>query len=136
MSLAKLNPSLVADVAKLQQEGRAKAPERIIVGYRPPEGARGPRYRLQGSDAEFIRMNSNSYLSLSHHPALLEAADDAAREFGVGPGAVRFIDGTFAPHQDLEERIAGFVKRPSARIFNSAYTTMLGLAMTLAGPET
>jgi len=136
MSLAKLNPSLVADVAKLQQEGRAKSPERIIVGYRPPEGARGPRYRLQGSDAEFIRMNSNSYLSLSHHPALLEAADHAAREFGVGPGAVRFIDGTFASHQELEQRVAKFVARPSARTFNSAYTTMLGLAITLAGPDT
>ena len=136
MSLDKLNAALVADVANLNEEGRAKAPERVIVGYLPPAGARGPRYRLRGSDAMFIRMNSNSYLSLSHHPALLEAADQAAREFGAGPGAVRFIDGTFAPHRELEERIARFVGRPSARIFNSAYTTMLGLAITLAGTDT
>jgi glycine C-acetyltransferase len=81
-------------------------------------------------------MNSNSYLSLSHHPAMLEAADEASRIFGAGPGAVRFIDGTFAPHAELEERIAGFVSRPAARVFNSAYTSTLGLAMTLAGPET
>ena len=37
-------------------------------------------------------MNSNSYLSLSHHPALLEAADEATRLYGTGPGAVRFIE--------------------------------------------
>ena len=136
MSLTKLNATLVAEVAKLEEEGRAKSPERIIVGYVPGDGARGPRYRLAGSDREYLRMNSNSYLSLSNHPAVLGAADDASHEFGAGPGAVRFIDGTFAAHHELEQRIAGFVGRPAARIFNSAYTTVLGTAITLAGPET
>jgi glycine C-acetyltransferase len=136
MSLDKLNAALTGDVAKLAQEGRAKASERVIVGYVPGDGRKGPRYRLYGGDREFIRMNSNSYLSLSHHPALLEAADEASREFGVGPGAVRFIDGTFAPHVQLEHRIATFVGRPAARVFNSAYTTVLGLAITLSGPDT
>lgn len=135
MSLDQLNRSLVADVARLEQEGRAKAPERVIAGYVAAEGSRGPRYRLRGSDREFIRMNSNSYLSLSNHPALIEAADRAAHRFGVGPGAVRFIDGTFEPHVELEARIAAFVHRPSARVFNSAYTAMLGLAITLSGPD-
>jgi glycine C-acetyltransferase len=81
-------------------------------------------------------MNSNSYLSLSSHPALLEAADDATRRFGVGPGAVRFIDGTFAPHVALESGIARFVAKPAARIFNSAYTANCGLALTIGGPRT
>jgi glycine C-acetyltransferase len=136
MSLEKLNAALVAEVAKLTHEGRAKAAERVIVGYLPPSGTRGPRYRLRGSDRFFLRMNSNSYLSLSNHPEVLAAGDEAAHRFGVGPGAVRFIDGTFAPHETLESRIAAFVGRPAARIFNSAYTTTLGLAITLSGPDT
>jgi glycine C-acetyltransferase len=136
LSLSKLNTALVADVAALGKEGRAKAPERVIVGYIPASGTRGPRYRLHGSDREFLRMNSNSYLSLSNHPDVLAAADAASHRFGAGPGAVRFIDGTFAPHARLEARIARFVDRPAARTFNSAYTTVLGLAITLAGPET
>jgi glycine C-acetyltransferase len=136
MALDKLNASLASELEGLEREGRSKAPERILVGYVPPSGARGPRYRLQGSDRAYIRMNSNSYLSLSFHPALLEAADKASRELGVGPGAVRFIDGTFAPHADLEARIARFVGRPAARVFNSAYTTTLGLVITLSGPDT
>ena len=136
MSLDKLNAALVEEVAELEGQGRAKSPERVIVGFVPPSGDRGPRYELKGSNTGFIRMNSNSYLSLSHHPAVLEAADEASRIFGAGPGAVRFIDGTFAPHAELEERIAEFLGRPAARIFNSAYTSTLGLAMTLAGPET
>ena len=136
MSLDKLNPTLVKEVESLRKEGRAKAPERIITGYIPPRDGRGPRYTIRGAAGEFLRMNSNSYLSLSNHPALLEAADRAAHHYGVGPGAVRFIDGTAAPHADLEERIAAFTGRPAAQVFNSAYTSVLGLAITLSGPDT
>ena len=136
MSLQKLNAALVADVAALTQEGRAKIPERVITGYVPARGGRGPRYLLEGERREYLRMNSNSYLSLSHHPEVLKAADEASHAFGAGPGAVRFIDGTFATHRGLEERIARFVGRPAARIFNSAYTTVLGLAITISGPDT
>ena len=60
MSLEKLSPALIREVAALAEEGRAKAPERILVGYRPAAGGRGPRYLLEGSDREFLRMNSNS----------------------------------------------------------------------------
>ena len=136
MSLEKLNASLVRDVADLEREGRAKAPERIITGYVPASGARGPRYRLQGGAGEYLRMNANSYLSLSHHPRVLHAADEAARVFGAGPGAVRFIDGTSVHHVALESRIASFTGRPAAKAFNSAYTTVLGTAITLTGPDT
>src|SRR5437868_1183809 len=115
MSLEKLNASLVNDVRALETDGRAKAPERVITGYVAPSGARGPRYTLGGATGEFLRMNSNSYLSLSNHPRLLEAADAAAKRFGAGPGAVRFIDGTAVPHVELEERIARFTGRPAAK---------------------
>jgi glycine C-acetyltransferase len=136
MSLEKLNLSLRGEVADLEREGRAKAPERVIVDVLPAADGRGPRYRLQGSDLEFIRMNSNSYLSLSLHPDLIAAADEAGRRFGAGPGAVRFIDGTFGPHVELERAIAAFVGRPRARIFNSAYTSILGLALTVTDDRT
>src|SRR5919201_197716 len=106
MALAKLNDALIKDVQALEAEGRAKAPERIITGYVPPSGGRGPRYTLRGAAGEFLRMNSNSYLSLSNHPALLEAADRAAKQFGAGPGAVRFIDGAAAPRLELDGRNA------------------------------
>ena len=136
MSLERLNAALVEEVRGLAAEGRAKAPERVIVGYVPPDGERGPRYRLAGAPGEFIRMNSTSYLSLSHHPALIAAADAATHQFGVGPGAVRFIDGTFHHHVELEQRIAAFVGRPAAKIFNSAYTANLGQALAIGSPRT
>ncbi|MCU0602015.1 MAG: aminotransferase class I/II-fold pyridoxal phosphate-dependent enzyme [Desulfobacterales bacterium] len=136
MSLNALDRALELELEILKAEGRAKPPERVIVGYTPPRGDKGPRYRLQGSDREFIRMNSNSYLSLSHHPEVIRAADEATHALGVGPGAVRFIDGTFSYHIALEEQIAGFVGKPAAKIFNSAYTANCGLALAVSNPKT
>ncbi len=136
MSLERYSAALKAEVATMEAEGRTKPPERVIVDYVPANDGFGPRYKLQGSDQHFMRCNSNSYLSLSHHPAVLEAADAASHKFGAGPGAVRFIDGTFQAHVDLEERIAAFTGRPAAKIFNSAYTSNLGLALALQNKKT
>ncbi len=136
MSLEQLNATLVKEVDDLQREGRAKAPERIVEACVPAEGDRGPRYRLRGSAGLYLRMNANSYLSLSNHPAVLAAADHAATALGAGPGAVRFIDGTSVHHVELESRIAAFTGRPAARSFNSAYTSILGLGITLTSADT
>lgn len=136
MSLKKIDRSLVQEIKQLEEEGRAKAPERVIEGYIPASGEKGPRYLLAGYDRKFIRMNSNAYLSLSNHPELIGAADAATHEFGVGPGAVRFIDGTFVHHQRLEGRIAKFVHKPAATIFNSAYTANCGLALSIGNQKT
>lgn len=136
MSLEQLDRALQQELIDLQGEGRAKPPERVITGYLPPDGEHGPRYTLQGEDKQFLRMNSNSYLSLANHPQLIAAADAATHACGVGPGAVRFIDGTFLYHIELERRIARFVDKPAAKIFNSAYTANCGLALTIGSKAT
>jgi len=136
MSINKLDTALAEELDALKKEGRAKSPERIIEKYLPAEGESGPRYKLAGSDRAYIRLNSNSYLSLSNHPDLTAAADKATHEFGVGPGAVRFIDGTFRYHHQLEKRVAAFVKKPAAKIFNSAYTSNCGLALSISNKRT
>jgi glycine C-acetyltransferase len=136
MTLTRLDQALQEEIRRLGEEGRAKPPERIIIGYHPPERGFGPRYSMRGEDQRFLRMNSNSYLSLANHPQLIAAADCATHACGVGPGAVRFIDGTFSYHVALEERIARFVGKEAARIFNSAYTANCGLALTIGTPKT
>jgi glycine C-acetyltransferase len=136
MSHKRLDKALEEELTGLKNEGRAKSPERIITGYLPPTGKRGPRYTLKGEDKQFLRMNSNSYLSLSNHPQLIAAADAATHACGVGPGAVRFIDGTFSYHTELEKRIARFLDKPAAKIFNSAYTSNCGLALAIGSKTT
>lgn len=136
MTTDKLDVSLKQELDALEKEGRAKIPERVITEYIPSQDDKGPRYRLAGSAKDYLRLNSNSYLSLSCHPDLIQAADEATHAFGVGPGAVRFIDGTFDHHVKLEERIARFVGKPGAKIFNSAYTSNCGLALSISNKRT
>ena len=135
MTLEHLDRALQTELDTLSTEGRAKQAERIITGYIPPTGVDGPRYTLRGRTERFLRFNSNSYLSLSNHPALIAAADQATHACGVGPGAVRFIDRTFAHHVELEERIDRFTGKPAAKIFTSAYTANCGLALAISSRQ-
>lgn len=136
MGTDQLDRQLTRELAALAKEGRAKPEERIITGVIPAAGNKGPRVTLKGSDKHYLRMNSNAYLDLSLHPKLIAAADKASQKFGTGPGSVRFIDGTSLHHHQLEQKIAAFLDKPAARIFNSAYTANCGLALSIAGPET
>jgi glycine C-acetyltransferase len=125
------------ELKELGEEGREKAPERVIMNYVPPRQGRGPRFHLMGQgEREFIRMNSNGYLGLSQHPRLIEAEARASEEIGVNPGGVRFIDGTTKYHVELEERLAKFHKKEAAKIFSCAYMANLGAAMTLVNERT
>lgn len=137
MPLEQLSNVLEKNVSELVKSGRAKGAEKIIVRVKRAQGNQGPRYYLEGfGDQEFIKMNSNSYLGLSLRPELIAAEEEAARQFGVGPGAVRFISGTYQAHVELERRLATFHGRPAAMLFSSAYVTSLGVIVPLTTPET
>ncbi len=133
MSLDKLNKVLAQDVEALENKGTAKGAEMIIEKIIPAANEKGPRYIMRGfGDKEFIKMNSNSYLGLSMNPEVIKAEEAAAVEYGVGPGAVRFISGTHKPHIELEERLAKLHGRESAMLFSSAYVTSMGVIVPLA----
>ncbi len=127
---------LAAGVQELIDSGTAKGAESVITEVRPPSGSYGPRYRLQGSDVDYIRMNSNSYLGLSRHPAVMDAEESATRQFGAGPGAVRFISGTYRAHLDLEARLASFHSRDAAMVFSSAYAAVVSTLTSIIDGDT
>ena len=137
MPLQKLLEDLKAQLADLDAAGTAKGAEHVVVAVKPPQAGRGPRFVLEGfGEREFIRMNSNSYLGLSLRSELIDAEERTAHAFGVGPGAVRFISGTYEPHIRLEQALADFHGRPSAMVAGSAYTTVAGVLFSLSSPET
>ncbi len=137
MPIGKLVDDLKAQLAALDAQGTAKGGEQVVVAVKPPQGGRGPRFMLEGyGDREFIRMNSNSYLGLSLRHELIDAEEQAAHAFGVGPGAVRFISGTYEPHLRLEQALAAFHGRPAAMVAGSAYTAVAGVLFSLSTPET
>jgi len=137
MPIDRLDVVLRQQVAALESAGTAKGAESVVVAVRPPEGERGPRFLLAGEgDAEFIRMNSNSYLGLGLRPEIIRAEEEGTRAFGAGPGAVRFISGTYQAHVDLERELARFHGREEAMIFSSAYATVVSTLTPLVSAET
>lgn len=137
MALAKLDTALAQNLADLRTTGRDKGPEMIIEKVIRASGDRGPRYLIEGhGDREFIKMNANSYLGMSMLEEMITAEERAAREYGVGPGAVRFISGTHRPHIELEKKLAAFHGREAGMIFSSAYVTSLGVIFPLITPDT
>lgn len=133
----RLDTALHDHVASLERTGTAKGAETVVTAVIPPAGDRGPRLELAGEgDRQFIRMNSNSYLGMSLRPELIEAEEKAAAEYGVGPGAVRFISGTYAPHLALEQRLAAFHGRQAGMIFSAAYAAVVGTVAPLTTKET
>jgi len=137
MSLKKLNDALQLELDGLYKTGSAKGKEMVVTGVKPAEGNKGPRYYVEGKgDKEFLKMNANSYLGMSLRKDVIEAEEKAAREFGVGPGAVRFISGTYKAHTVLEEKLAKFHNREAGMIFSSAYVTSLSVLFPLITKDT
>jgi glycine C-acetyltransferase len=137
MSLTKIEQLFNAKLTELQQQGVSKGNEKIITGRQAAADGLGPRYFLEGcTDQAFLRMNSNSYLGLTGHPELIKAEAEAAEQFGTGPGAVRFISGTYRPHVELETKLAKFHGREAAMIMSAAYATMMGVLPQFISDET
>ncbi|MGM0576846.1 MAG: aminotransferase class I/II-fold pyridoxal phosphate-dependent enzyme [Myxococcota bacterium] len=137
MPVTRLENRLRQEIDHLVDRGAAKGAESVVAAVISPEGDRGPRFVLAGEgNKRFIRMNSNSYLGMGLREEVLRAEEEGARAYGSGPGAVRFISGTYAPHVELERRLAEFHGRESAMIFSSAYATMMGVLPPLITGET
>jgi glycine C-acetyltransferase len=133
----RLSAVLDAHVADLEEAGTAKGAEDVVVGVLPAATGRGPRFHLEGEgDREFMRFNSNSYLGLSLRKDIMEAEEHGTSRYGAGPGAVRFISGTYDVHVELEKELARFHGREEAMVFSSAYATIVSTIVPLVSKET
>ena len=137
MPRARFEKALADAVADLDAKGTAKGAEAEITAIVRADGDLGPRCRLAGEgDRLFLRMNSNGYLGMAERTEVITAEEQATRAFGAGPGAVRFISGTYSAHLELERRLAAFHGREAGMIFSSAYAAIVGTLVALTTAET
>jgi len=137
VSLTKIKKLFKKHLNKLDKEGTAKRNEAVIIGIKRADGEKGPRYFIKGfENKEFLRMNANNYLGMSFKKEVIQAEEEAARKFGAGPGAVRFISGTYKIHKDLEKKLADFHKKEDAMIFSAAYAAVMGVLPSLVSNDT
>jgi glycine C-acetyltransferase len=132
-----LTKSLAARLDELAQAGRLKGKETVIRGFIAPGDGHGPRYLIEDEgETPFLRMNSNNYLGMALRAEVVAAEEAAAAGYGVGPGAVRFISGTWSPHIALERRLGAFHDRRAAMLFSSAYAAIMGIIPPLVTDKT
>ncbi|MCC6969630.1 MAG: aminotransferase class I/II-fold pyridoxal phosphate-dependent enzyme [Phycisphaerales bacterium] len=77
---------------------------------------------------------SNNYLGLANHPEVVEAGLKGLRDFGAGTASVRFICGSFTPHEQLEHIIATYMGTQSAYTFVSCWNANEAIFPTLCEP--
>jgi glycine C-acetyltransferase len=94
-------------------------------------GPQGAMVEIEGI-GEVIMLTSNNYLGLANHPAIVEAAEKAERDYGYGLASVRFICGTQTIHRVLEERIAQFFGTEDTILYGSCWNANEGLFQTIA----
>jgi 8-amino-7-oxononanoate synthase len=85
---------------------------------------------------QMIIFSSNDYLGLSHHPDVIAAAYQAAKDFGCGTGGAPGTSGTTAVHVQLADAIAAFKHRDKAVIFPSGYAANVAIHQALAAENT
>lgn len=93
-----------------------------------------PRVEIDGR--ALLAFASNDYLGLANDPAVVAATRDAAARWGVGAGASHLVCGHAAPHEALEQALAGFVAPCAgarALTFSSGYLANLAILTALGG---
>lgn len=93
------------------------------------------RVRVRRSGDAVLDLAGNDYLGLARHPAVVEAAAEAAREWGAGATGSRLVSGSTALHAALERELAEHCGAPAALVFSSGYTANLAMVTALADPQ-
>lgn len=94
------------------------------------EGEIGPHMKFNGK--EVLNWSLNNYLGLANHPEVRKADAEGAAQFGMAaPMGARMMSGQTKWHMELEQKLAAFVKRPSAYLVNFGYQAMVSIIDSL-----
>lgn len=102
----------------------------MFRALRPCVRLPGGRIRF-GDGPELLDFSSNDYLGLTHHPAMIAAAQDYAQKFGAGAGASRLVSGNLAPTVEIEKKLAQAKSTQAALVFVSGAQANLTLLPAL-----
>jgi glycine C-acetyltransferase len=123
----KVQAYLQSKITEIEDAGLYKR-ERIIAGPQQPKVA-------VAGGTPVLNLCANNYLGLANHPAIVESAQQALRDWGYGLASVRFICGTQSIHKQLEARISEFLGAEDTILYGSCFDANGGLFETLLDAE-
>jgi glycine C-acetyltransferase len=84
----------------------------------------------EGRPTPVINLCSYNYLGLANRPEVIAASREALAKYGLGACGSPLLSGMTDLHRELERRVAQFLGREDAMLFNSGFGGALG---TLSG---
>jgi glycine C-acetyltransferase len=114
---------LAEKLTEIEQAGLFKRERQILTPQQPEISV--------SSGTSVLNLCANNYLGLANHPAVIEAAQKALRDWGYGLASVRFICGTQSLHRQLEERLSEFLGTEDTILYGSCFDANGGLFETL-----
>ncbi len=116
--------------------GRYDAPQKakaagIYPYFRPISSSQNTEVMMNGK--KVLMFGSNSYMGLTNHPKVIEAAVEATKKYGTGMAGSPFLNGTLDIHKKFEERIADYMGKEDAMLYSTGFGVNLGVVSTLTG---
>lgn len=110
------------------------AQRRASDGYRQTRvngTATGRTLNWQGQD--YLNFSSNDYLGLAQHPAVIQAYQQTAAEYGVGSGGSPLVTGNQRPHQMLCDELCDWLDVEQVLLLTSGFAANQMILKTLLG---
>ncbi|QTA37374.1 glycine C-acetyltransferase [Thermosipho ferrireducens] len=114
------------EVENLKEQG-------LYTYIRTLESPQGAWLVINGK--KVLNLCSNNYLGFANEERLKKAALRAVEEWGVGPGAVRTIAGTFSLHEELERELAKFKKVEATLFLQSGFVANQAVIPAITSEE-
>ncbi len=118
---------------RLEEELNTSKENKTYNNIKVLEGPQGSEIKINGEN--FLNMCSNNYLGFANDKLNIEAYKESADKYGVGPGAVRTISGTFKIHRDFERKLAEFKGVEDVIVVQSGFQANTGLIPTITTKE-
>ena len=123
---------LQAKLSKYQEPQKARAAG-IYPYFRAISSEQDTEVIINGK--KVLMFGSNSYMGLTNHPKVKEAAIEATKKYGTGCAGSPFLNGTLDIHKQLEARLAEFVGKEDAMIYSTGFEVNLGVVSCITGRE-
>ncbi len=80
-----------------------------------------------------LMFGSNSYLGLTNHPKIKEAAKAAIDKYGSGCAGSPFLNGTLDIHIQLQDELADFLGKDGVMLFSAGFQANSGVIPCITG---
>lgn len=124
--------SLQEKLSRYDAPQKAKAAG-VYPYFRPISSEQDTEVLINGR--KVLMFGSNSYMGLTTHPKVIEAAVAATKKYGTGLAGSPFLNGTLDIHKELEAKLADYIGKEDVMLYSTGFGVNLGVVSSLTGRE-